>query len=1030
MPYLRQLRIFLSSPGDVASERTLAMEVIDQLQYDPFLRGKVALTTVAWDRPGGGTPMRATMTPQEAIDQGLAKPSECDIVIVIFWSRMGTPLAENYRKPDGNRYLSGTEYEYWDALLKAQETGQPKLVVYRRTEEPVMGMQDADFLNRYEQYQRVQRFFADFANPDGSAGRGYNVYKTPDEFRSAFELHLKVLVNELLQDQVETPELLETDGPPIWNGSPFPGLRAFTDVDAPIYFGRGKEIDALVKRIAETRFVAVVGASGSGKSSLVGAGLIPRLRANADQGSKDWILPTWDAAANQWHGLRFTPGEVGDDPFAALGVKLAPLIGGKPRMVSQTLAQDPTEVAKMIEPLFASRPEWAEALWVIDQFEELFTLASPRFVDSFVALIETLITSNKARIVLTLRSDFYARCLDVPRLAAILEPATFPLSAPTTIALHEMITRPAARAGLTFEKGLPEQILADTGTEPGALALMAYALDELYRQGADDGELQLADYQALGGVQGAIGQRAEAVFATLDSEAQNALPTVFREIVEVDERGEPTRRRAALDLVAKDPGSRHLLEALTDERARLLVQDRDTEGNPIVEVAHEALLRKWTRLRTWIDSAQNQLRLRRQISQAASEWEAQQHAPDYLWAGSRLDEARRWLEIFPGSIKEKTFILASVEHETAAAQAETERKRREAETARRADQFEHRARQFRRASAGLGLMAAVAIGATILAIATANDANLRGNTASTNEAQAQGLRSTVESEATLSALEQDRAQVMILRYGIVPMFAQTPLPATVVAQATARANPTQIATEVQIVEAAEMVKVPEGCFLMGSVITDGQPPAEVCFDRPFWIDRYEVTRAQYRLCVTAGGCSPAPLEASYTYRDTQPVNNILWQEARTYCEWRGAKLPTEAEWEYAARGPDGLVFPWGDQFVPENAIYVANPVAEPHDVGERSPDSFSWVGAADMSGNVWEWVSTAYDTDPPTGAFPLPYVSDDGREDLERTHVLRGVRGGSFNDAEDSLRASNRAWFPSETRTANNELVGVRCARG
>jgi hypothetical protein len=121
------VRVFLASPGDVVDERARALKTLEDLQYNPLLRGKITMETVAWDKPGAGTPMLASKTPQQAIADGLPKPSECDIALVIFWSRMGTPLPAEYVKPDGSPYRSGTEWEYWDALQAAEQAGQAHL---------------------------------------------------------------------------------------------------------------------------------------------------------------------------------------------------------------------------------------------------------------------------------------------------------------------------------------------------------------------------------------------------------------------------------------------------------------------------------------------------------------------------------------------------------------------------------------------------------------------------------------------------------------------------------------------------------------------------------------------------------------------------------------------------------------------------------------------------------------------------------------------------------------------------------------
>ncbi len=135
----------------MADERALAQRILDQLQYDAFLRGRITVETVAWDKPGAGTPMLATLTLQEAIKQRLPNPSQCDIVVAIFWSRMGTPLPAEYTKPDGSPYLSGSEWEYRDAVQAAEQTGRPKVLVYRRTEELSFRPNDTVFDEKVKQ---------------------------------------------------------------------------------------------------------------------------------------------------------------------------------------------------------------------------------------------------------------------------------------------------------------------------------------------------------------------------------------------------------------------------------------------------------------------------------------------------------------------------------------------------------------------------------------------------------------------------------------------------------------------------------------------------------------------------------------------------------------------------------------------------------------------------------------------------------------------------------------------------------------
>lgn len=209
MTTVRRLRVFLASPGDVGEERGVAREILVQLPDDPFLGWKVVFQVVAWDQPGAGPPLLATMTPQAAIAAGLPKPADCDIVVIILWSRIGTPLPDEYRKPDGSRYRSGTEWEYLNALQAAERNGKPIVLVYRRTEECRFNPTDPDYGERQSQLQQLRAFFADFSSPDGSIRRGWNDYVSPQDFRKQFEQHLKAIAAKQLAMPGEEREAAE-----------------------------------------------------------------------------------------------------------------------------------------------------------------------------------------------------------------------------------------------------------------------------------------------------------------------------------------------------------------------------------------------------------------------------------------------------------------------------------------------------------------------------------------------------------------------------------------------------------------------------------------------------------------------------------------------------------------------------------------------------------------------------------------------------------------------------------------------------
>lgn len=617
------LKVFLSSPGDVATERSIAHAVVAQLQYDPFVRGRATFDVIAWDDPSGGAPIKATVTPQESINQGMTRPQDCDIVVVILWSRIGTPLPfPEYQRADGERYLSGTDWEFDDAVTGAAANSRPDVLVYRRTSTVSLDPDDPLLEDKLGQYRGVQEFFARMHDPEtGVILGGHKKYDSPDDFRKILDHDLRSLVRDWLAGRPAMDEASESPSlPPLWVGSPFPGLRAFTPADAPIYFGRGRESDELERRTQASPFVGVVGASGSGKSSLVGAGLLPRLAA----AEPDWVVPDFDRDTRLWSGLRFSPGELGADPFVAAAARLAPWSEVSPRELAAELRADPEGIARHLPA--------PHSMLFIDQFEELFTVAEPDLARPFVQMIGAAVRSGICLVVVTLRADYYHRCLELPELGQLLEQGQLPLTAPSDTLL-EMIVRPADRAGIQFEEGLPERILHDTGRDPEALPLLAYTLDELYHV-AQSGTLSHESYDRLGRVQGAIGTRAEQVFSRLGAETQAGFSLVFRDLVKVDDSGRTTRRRALLDEFGDSEPARHLIEAFTE--ARLLSQSKDDNNRPVVYVAHEALFASWDRLARWINLAREDLLVEQQVTRAAEEWVQQGRDDVYRWPHERL----------------------------------------------------------------------------------------------------------------------------------------------------------------------------------------------------------------------------------------------------------------------------------------------------------------------------------------------------------------------------------------------------------
>ncbi len=612
----KPFRLFLASPGDVPLERKLAREAITHISSERRFRGHIDIEIIAWDQPGAAVAMEAGLTPQGAIAQGLPKPADCDLAVIILWSRIGTQLPADFElKSDGTPYLSGTEWEYLNALNGYRNHGRPAVWVYRRKGAPNPDLDDPDYASIVEQWNKLKAFFATFTNPDGALKGGINHYEAPDDFRRQFEGHLRDRLDKLLETLPAANAALPDHKPAtaslIWTESPYPGLEAFEPEQAPIYFGRGSEVDQLLQQFADpkVRFVAVVGVSGSGKSSLVMAGLLPRLR-------------TGIVGNAPWSDLRFKPGERGGSPFLTMAFEFKSALGitdQTDQEIAGVLRKDPAVAQNYLTGLLTQHKSTSEMLLVIDQFEELFTQSKAEDRQDFLKLLDHIVAQPRLRVIVTLRADFYAQAIQEPILAKLLrrDRGTFPLDPPSLSALHEMIVRPAEAAGLELQNGLAQRLLDDAGEGPGAMALIAFTLHQLYRQEKDAGMLSIAAYEAFGGVRGAVQKRAETALQGLNIDLDAALPSLFAHLVEVNEQEVATRRRAPLSRLTGD--AKTAAEALT--QARLLVTGKGENDEPTLEVAHETVLMGWERLHQWIRDHAEALRARRDLERVAIEWD-------------------------------------------------------------------------------------------------------------------------------------------------------------------------------------------------------------------------------------------------------------------------------------------------------------------------------------------------------------------------------------------------------------------------
>jgi hypothetical protein len=450
--------------------------------------------------------------------------------------------------------------------------------------------------------------------------------------------------------------------------NPYKGLAAFDEGDVEDFFGRDALIASLLEAVGRSRLVAVVGPSGIGKSSVVLAGLIPALRAGAIPGSESWLI------------TGMIPGPY---PFEELASALLRVGDRYPARLDEEIRSDGRGLLRVVKRVL---PDGAEALLVIDQFEELYTLASePGPAEQFLDGLTELITDpeSNVRVVVTLRADFFDRPLRHPGFGELLGAATVPVWSPTGDDLTAIVQRPANALGVGFEPGLVQRIAGDVSGQPAALPLLEFALTELFAERTTD-TLAQAAYEAGGGVLGALAHRAEDVYATLDGPAQEAARQVLLRLVNTSEASEATRRRVRrTELDRLDIPSGTVDAVLTAfGAARLISFDRDlaTRG-PTVEVAHEAIFTQWERLADWIEVHREDLILSRRLSVVVADWDTAGRDPAYLVSGGRLSQFESWAE-------STDLALTSTEHQylidsraAADGRITTRRRRRRAITA-------------------------------------------------------------------------------------------------------------------------------------------------------------------------------------------------------------------------------------------------------------------------------------------------------------------------------------------------------------
>lgn len=429
--------------------------------------------------------------------------------------------------------------------------------------------------------------------------------------------------------------------------NPYVGLRAFDEPDADRFFGREALVDEMVRRLAGAgdapRLLLVVGGSGSGKSSAVRAGLVPRLRCGDTD--HDW-LPTV-----------MLPGST---PFKELAQALRRVTVGH---VSPGIAELHADgLATVVDHIL---PEGARLLLVIDQFDELFSLVAEVDRDRFLRALVHAVTASHGRlhVVATLRADYFDRPLEHPRFGPLVHGRTLTVPAMSSAQLETAVTGPAA--DLDIESGLVAELVSSVVDQPAALPALQFTLYELAARGG--ARLTRADLEALGGVDGSIATRAEQLFTASTDDERRVIRQMFERLVVVGATGEPTRRRALRSelVAATDVERATTVDDVVEGwvQARLLTSDRHPETRePTVEVAHEAVLHRWPRLLGWIEADREWLHTLTQLQEAARTWHELGEDPGALLRGARLERALEVTSARDGAVPQDVarFLDASV----------------------------------------------------------------------------------------------------------------------------------------------------------------------------------------------------------------------------------------------------------------------------------------------------------------------------------------------------------------------------------
>ncbi|MSP38253.1 MAG: DUF4062 domain-containing protein [Deltaproteobacteria bacterium] len=564
-------------------------------------------------------------TDQRPVEKCLKDVEKADIYVGLLAFRYGYIPPAGHNNPDG---LSITELEF----RHAQASTKPCLLFIAKEDAGIALTLVDSYTGEGDKGELIGKF-----RRHALTAKSSRLFSSPYRLASLVQAALAAHLRD--RDNGNEPAL---SAPPTWdvekNGSPYPGLMHFTRNYAPVFFGREPEVTDILDRMrsSEGRFIVISGDLGVGKSSLVDAGILPRLEQFGLSDGKTCLCE------------RILPSQ-GDDPFAALINLLHPYAtraGLTPKDLLMEWKNSPDSLLPQLRKIISQGTGRDTLVLFLDQMEELFTAHDAQLSKRFLtALYNAALEDNGLWVVATIRSDFLHYLHGHGEMLKVLNGrGRVALGQPEEFMIRDMIVKPAERAGLTFTPGLANRLAREAESNPGSLPLLAFALQRLFerRQG---GELSESVYRELGGLTGAIWDHIDEVEKKLADNFADGLPAllgkIFLSLVAVNVDGQPTRRRALKTSFAGALGT--IVDTLID---RMLLHAEGEGPSRMVFVAHEKLFDAWPSLARWIAENRDDLAILRQAEIAAREWEKHGYALKYLWHGDRLKRLRQKADRF------------------------------------------------------------------------------------------------------------------------------------------------------------------------------------------------------------------------------------------------------------------------------------------------------------------------------------------------------------------------------------------------